>query len=455
MKNTRRIAALAALIAVVGCKPDLAVPDYNASSLGGLSSGGPAAIKTATLGLLVGSRAQNALPQAAFVSVLGELGREGYSLDPSNPQTNQGRLQILEPNIASTIWQSSYRNIKQANAVLHALDTTAGFTDAEKEALRGFAKTLMALDFLVIIDMVDESGAAIDVDRDVTADPAPIVNKAAVYTQILKLLDEAKVHLGKAGTRFPMLITDGFAGFDTPLTFLMFNRALRVRVDVYAKNYATALTDLNETFISLNAPLTLGTYFVFTNNSGDATNPLFDPLPRILFGHPATEADAQKRADGTLDLRFQNKIAKIPARQSNGIAVNSAFKIYSATSSSIPIIRNEELILLRAEANLSLGNTSAAIKDINFIRVSSGGLAPISDPYNGPGTVLDELLYNRRYSLLWEGGHRWIDMRRYGRLASLPRAAPDHKVFPYMPLPEAECLPRSPKPAGCSLPAGL
>src|ERR1700754_3123714 len=112
MKNTLRIAALAALIAVPGCKPDLSVPDYNASSLDGLSTGGPAAIKTAALGLLVGSRAQNALPQAAFVSVLGELGREGYSLDPSNPQINQGRLQILDPNIASTIWQSSYRNIK-------------------------------------------------------------------------------------------------------------------------------------------------------------------------------------------------------------------------------------------------------------------------------------------------------------------------------------------------------
>ena len=30
------------------------------------------------------------------------------------------------------------------------------------------------------------------------------------------------------------------------------------------------------------------------------------------------------------------------------------------------------------------------------------------------------LLRERRYSLLFEGGHRWIDYRRFGRLSQLP-----------------------------------
>ena len=33
----------------------------------------------------------------------------------------------------------------------------------------------------------------------------------------------------------------------------------------------------------------------------------------------------------------------------------------------IPIIKNEELILLRAEANIGLGNRAAAIQDLNFM----------------------------------------------------------------------------------------
>src|SRR5205807_6893326 len=81
------------------------------------------------------------------------------------------------------------------------------------------------------------------------------------------------------------------------------------------------------------------------------------------------------------------------------------------------IIRNEELILLRAEANIGLATgagLTAAINDIDYIRKFSGGL-PASTGLNA-SNVLDELLHQKRYSLLFEGGHRWIDLRRYGKL---------------------------------------
>ncbi|HSM17091.1 MAG TPA: hypothetical protein VK845_08885, partial [Gemmatimonadales bacterium] len=65
--------------------------------------------------------------------------------------------------------------------------------------------------------------------------------------------------------------------------------------------------------------------------------------------------------------------------------------------------------------------------------------------------LLDELLYNKRYSLLFEGGHRWIDLRRYGKLGELPRDLPTHTVFDRYPFPIAECDARVPTPSqGCS-----
>lgn len=129
---------------------------------------------------------------------------------------------------------------------------------------------------------------------------------------------------------------------------------------------------------------------------------------------------------------------------------------YDSPSAPLPIIKNEELILLRAEANYHVGNGPAALADVNVVRQESGGLPPIP-AYPGDDAMLDEILYNRRYSLLWEGAHRWIDARRYGRLAQLPRYAPDHVIFPYAPLPEAECSEglRSPVPAGCAIPEAL
>ena len=71
--------------------------------------------------------------------------------------------------------------------------------------------------------------------------------------------------------------------------------------------------------------------------------------------------------------------------------------------------------------------------------------------------VLDELLYNKRYSLLWEGGHSWIDFRHYNKLTLLPRMTANGKFFPAMPFPNNECLVRSNAAslAGCAPVPGL
>ena len=128
------------------------------------------------------------------------------------------------------------------------------------------------------------------------------------------------------------------------------------------------------------------------------------------------------------------------------------FTVYTSPTASVPIIRNEELILLRAEANLGLNNIAQALVDINLIRTTSGGLAAYSGPQTA-AAVLDELLYNKRYSLLFEG-HRWIDLRHYNKLGTMPKDLPAHKYFSRFPLPRAECIIRTTEPPGCALEAG-
>src|SRR3990172_13366430 len=91
-----------------------------------------------------------------------------------------------------------------------------------------------------------------------TASPAAVASKAEVFARIVQLLEEGSTHLQAAGTAFSFGLSDGFAGFDTPATFLQFNRALRARVAVYLGNYADALTALGLSFLNTGAPLTLG-----------------------------------------------------------------------------------------------------------------------------------------------------------------------------------------------------
>ena len=82
------------------------------------------------------------------------------------------------------------------------------------------------------------------------------------------------------------------------------------------------------------------------------------------------------------------------------------------------------------------------------MRVNSGGLGNATiTTASTDDHFTTELLYNRRYSLFFEFGHRWWDARRFNRLATLDKALPTHKLFPYVPYPADECLARNPAPA--------
>ncbi len=143
----------------------------------------------------------------------------------------------------------------------------------------------------------------------------------------------------------------------------------------------------------------------------------------------------------TLDQLFVDKIIPRPVVSNNDLTSDLGWIRYPSPGSPIPIIKNEELLLLRAEANIALANLPAALPDINTVRVNSGNLAPLAD-LGTPEAAIDELLYNRLYSLMFEGAHRWIDARRYGRLGTLPVDRPDDLIFSTLPIPSDETNPR-------------
>ena len=441
--------ATSLMLMVIGCG-DIDVVNPNNPSVDGLVNS-PNAISASALatGLLRGTRAN----AAEGIRWLGAFGREGYPMSVTGASLPGSVRDPLNGNgfPGNILYADPYRNIRSANILLSAIDGVGAWTDAQKQAARGFAKTIQAYDLLQVIVTRDAFGAPLDANVDPTAPPAPIATKAEVYARIATLLDEAKTHLLAGGTAFPFPLTTGFAGFNTPSTFLRVNRALRARAAVYTDSWQVALTALSESFLSTTAPLTLGAYHVFTTNSGDITNPNF--RPDLLFAHTRLRTEAKLRADGTIDLRAQTKLTTVPTFTVQNISSNVQFTMYNSPTAPIPLIRNEELILLRAEANLGLGNTALAIQDINLVRTTAGGLPPL--PAIVPGDLLTELLYDKHYSLLWQGGNTWIDMRHYGRLDRIPVTAADPRLFPAMPIPVAECQPRTPQPTGCGIVNGI
>ena len=136
------------------------------------------------------------------------------------------------------------------------------------------------------------------------------------------------------------------------------------------------------------------------------------------------------------------RLSKAPQRTApttqDGLTSDYDFFVYKTNIDKIPIIRNEELLLIYAEAKAQVGgaaNLDDAVTAINNIR-HAANLPNYSGAITQPA-IIDEMLNQRRYSLFGEG-HRWIDMRRYNRLNTLPIDRPGDDVWQEFPRPATE-----------------
>jgi hypothetical protein len=438
--------AIIATVVLGAC--DLDVPDLNNPGLDDLENNPtPAKVTAAATGLFIGNRAGIAA-ENGYVMQLGILGREAYNFDSADPryvgELLQGPLNSGSP-FGGNFWPASYSNVRNANILLHALDKVAGMSDEDLAGIRGFSHTMQAVDLLIVTNTHDTNGEVVDADHDIDGDLGPLVDKDAALAKIAALLDDAVTDLGKAGDAFAFNFSPGYAGFDTPMTFVQFNRAIRARVALYQKDYAAANTALTASFIDDTADLNLGVFHVYGTASGDTTNSLINPN---IYAHPSLTTDAQKKANNMPDDRLTAKVgpAKKPG-SAQGHSSNDAFLLYTDPTAPVPIIRNEELILIRAEVRFNTSDITGAAADLNTIRTRSGGLAVKTI---NATNFLDELVYNRRYSLMFEGGHRWIDARRLDRVNDLPLDDPNDVRNVRYPIPLNECNAR-PGESRCDL----
>ena len=192
-----------------------------------------------------------------------------------------------------------------------------------------------------------------------------------------------------------------------------------------------------------------GALLDFSTNGGDQTNGLSEPLDGpTYFALTNNIADADTQTNGSKDQRVLSKIdtAKI-TQVLGGISIPGQLKftMYFTNGAAdaghpIPIIKDEELLLLRAEAEWFTGAKAQALIDLNNVRQNSGLLPPSTLTLTSTDAAfITGLLYERRYSLLWEQGTRWIDARRFGLLATIPAAVTGGNVPEVMPVPFPEC----------------
>ncbi|MFA0963392.1 RagB/SusD family nutrient uptake outer membrane protein [Roseivirga sp. BDSF3-8] len=364
--------------------------------------------------------------------LFGTFGREVYPYFGSDPRFTNEWLGL---NITTTYpdffasgasYTSPYQAVLQANVLIEAATNSTSIDEQQRAGYTGVAKTIKAFQLLWPLLQQYENGIRVDVEDNLN--PGPIVDYGVALDEIRQILEDGADDLEAAGESFNFALTSGFGSFSTPEGMLQVNRAIAARAALYDEDFDAALQALGESFMNLastdSAALYNGVYHTW-GNPPDDPNPLYYPYDRetstILIVHPAMIDDAEPgdRRINKFAERVQNPVVNSNIKDAvSGDPIPGLYQDnrYESPEEPTPWFRNEELLLIYAEANVRSSSPDfiEAIGAINTIRNIWG----LPD-YSGAATadaLIDEILFNRRYSLWQEGGHRWIDLRRLGRL---------------------------------------
>ncbi|HWV69581.1 RagB/SusD family nutrient uptake outer membrane protein, partial [Chitinophaga sp.] len=401
MKKYLSIIAIALLLLVINACQKGEINSLNTPVVTGITTD-PS--KSDLFNLVTGAESGMRNSLSTYLDGTGIIGREIYRFSGAEPRYTTdllgGGTKVLDNNTfyITNPWSARYQVARQCFILLDAIGNTRTevASDVQKKAFTGFAKTLIGYQLLLNLNMTNTNGVRIPVANGATLGPI-ITNTAQVLDSVLKFLNDGKADLTGSEVIFPL--SDGFLGFKDAAGLLKFNRALAARVYIYRQQWANALTALNESFFDLNGPVNTGIYHYFSTNGGDLANTMYLPPNgngEIRVSHPSFATNILPGDDRISKTALRND----PASQ-GGLTGNRDVIVWNSLNAPISIIRNEELVLIYAEAKIQTNAFPDAVVALNRIRIAHG-----LPPYGGLSTqdaLINELLYNRRYSLFMEG----------------------------------------------------
>ncbi len=449
--RTRSAALVLSLVLLGACKDSTGVPDLNNVSSSAISSGlNRALVQLLATGLLNQDRAGYSQRYIVFSETMA---RDLYRIDPAE---NRFIVELVghaaDPGgfVGGGLWTDYYVTIRAANTLIDNIKSAKDLSATEQSAIVGLAQTVKAQNYYRLLEMRDSIGIAVAVDQDISAPPAPFVCKPNAMAAVSALLDTAITNLQAAGnTPFPVTLPGGYSmkgDYSTPTGFLAYARGLKGKVELYraldhakpnSASFATAISNLTQAIGPVDpTALDNGPYYSFSTAAGETSNPLVDAAIHL---NPQV---VDSMAPG--DLRAAKLMAGAGRWAGSGVT-STANEVVTVTSNganltrAMPIMKVSELYLLRAQARIGAGDLVGATADINMVRTNQGGLAPYPT-FMSANDAITAVLYEKRYSLLFEGAQRLVDLRAYSRLKAtyFKKETADDIFQTALPVPNGE-----------------
>ena len=419
------IGTLIGALAVAGaCSEPLSSPNQDA-----VVAGSPQRIQTLVTGILATDRGQGAA--YSYILYLETEARNTAYLTTNEPRYVNELIGVpIDPSdfIGGSGWTGGYQTARATTQLLDGA-TLAAAPAGDQAAVKGLVQTIKALDYIRNIQLRDSLGGPIQGDNPSVVDPWR--TKAAQLAYVSALLDSGYASLTAAGVdaKEPVTLPSGYTtNGDYTLTanLALFNRGLAGEALVMrgldhqspcSACFAQAITALNLALASTGASptatqLNLGPYYEFNPAAPESfSNPLVDNHNYLTDNFVNSIAAGDARS---------SKIAKASSAsaQVSGLQLTFRDPVTDPTNTSnltrpIPIRRNADFYLFRAQAKAESGDLAGAAADVNAVRVAEGGLSPVG-AFANVAAARQAIVYEMRYSFIYEGPFYMIALREYG-----------------------------------------
>ncbi|RKR84417.1 RagB/SusD domain-containing protein [Mucilaginibacter gracilis] len=369
-------------------------------------------------------------------TLIGSIGNSGTDLYPGMSadeiysttsisvydEFRYNAITVTSSYTSTYMWSKAYNLIFLSNSILEGIKNNPAISAVVTTQLKGEAEFIRAYFYFYLCNLFGSVPLITSTDYQANA-AAPRSDVSLIYGQIIADLTDAQKLLPETYPSTGKVRINKW----TATAFL-------ARVYLYQKNWSKAEEQstlvINSGVYSIVSDLNK----VFLGNSAEA---IFQLLPTSAISTATINTyegynyipNANVVPSFSITTYLLNAFSAIDKRKLNWIKSTTVgsttyyypFKYQVKTAASITeyqmLFRLGEIYLIRAEALAQQNKLPQAVSDVDIIKSRAGiPLLFNTNPSIGQSALLDEIFAERQRELFVECGHRWLDLKRSGRV---------------------------------------
>lgn len=398
----------------------------------------------AALGSLYAAlRDQSIVRQGSYDEAGTLLGSYADDLDCYNQTQNsamdiyQNQQQESNTNI-KTIWDRSYKQVYYANSIIHGVENSSALSDNDKKRIKGEAIVVRSLIYFYMQQIFGDIPYTSSLDYE--------YNRTIGKTEAAKLMEQLETDVREAVD----MLEDNYRHAERIYLNRKAAQLLLARIYLTREKWTLAEqtagdilesplyeleNDINKVFHKS------GKHILWQQKPDKSGNPVaaatFYYFNDVAPHAYALTQDLVETFDND-DLRKQLWMAEVTFNDNVWFRPNKYKNRANNTNEYSIIFRLEEACFIMAEALARQNRFDEALPYLNATRKRAGLTAFTS--LSGEDFI-NELLAEKRREFFTESGHRFLDLKRWGRLNELSALKPNWKEYKQVwPLPQSELL---------------